>query len=259
MSKRNLYEVSIIIPAYNEAETIGWVLDEVKQAMEKLKLSYEIIVIDDGSTDNTGQISRNRGVKIISHRKNLGSGASRKSGLLAAKGEIAVMLDADGTYSASDIPNILEPLPQADQVIGVRKVEVGNYRLLRGVVKWFIQRLASFLTHKQIPDLNSGLRAVKRKIILNFLDFLPDGFSCVSTMTIVFLMNGLNIVFIPCQYKPRVGKSKFRPIVDTYNYILTVIRTAAYFNTLRLLMPITFLLTKKRKRLLENDIRNERK
>ena len=242
MPDKELPKVSIVIPAYNEAKAIGIVLDEVKKAMEGLKTSYEIIVVDDCSQDGTGDIAKGKGAKVVRHHRNQGSGASRRSGILAAKGDIVVMLDADGSYNASDIPAILRPFPEADQVIGARKKEAGSYPLLRKPAKWLICKLACLLTRQEIPDLNSGLRAVKREIMLKFLHLLPDGFSCVSTMTLAFLMNGFNVLFIPCEYRPRIGNSKFHPIKDTYNYILTVIRMVMYFDPLRIFMPISIVM-----------------
>ena len=242
MPEKDLPKISIVIPAYNEAEAIGIVLDDVRKAMEELKAPYEIIVVDDDSQDSTTEIAKAKGAKLVTHHRNQGSGAARRSGILAAKGDIVVMLDADGTYAASDISAILKPFPEADQVIGARKVEAGSYPLLRGPAKWLICKLACLLTRQEIPDLNSGLRAVKREIMLKFLHLLPEGFSCVSTMTLAFLMNGFNVVFVPCEYRSRIGNSKFHPIKDTYNYLITVVRMVMYFDPLRILMPISIVI-----------------
>lgn len=239
MPKKDLIKISIVIPAYNEAKAIGMVLDEVRKVMEELKAFYEIIVVDDGSTDGTGEIAKSKGAKLVRHHRSQGSGSARRSGILAAKGEIVLMLDADGSYPASSIPAILRPFPEADQVIGARKVEAGSYPLLRRPAKWLIRKLACFLARQEIPDLNSGLRAMKRGTMLKFLHLLPEGFSCVGTMTLAFLMNGFNVAFVPCGYRPRIGKSKFHPIKDTYNYLITVIRMIMYFDPLRVLMPIS--------------------
>lgn len=242
MPEKDLIKISIVIPAYNEAKAIGMVLDEVRKVMEGLKAPYEIIVVDDGSQDGTGNIAKSKGAGLVRHQRNQGSGSARRSGILAAKGEIVLMLDADGSYPASSIPAILRPFPEADQVIGARKAEAGSYPLLRRPAKWLIRRLACFLARQEIPDLNSGLRAMKRGTMLKFLHLLPEGFSCVGTMTLAFLMNGFNVVFVPCEYRPRIGKSKFHPVKDTYNYLITVIRMIMYFDPLRVLMPISILI-----------------
>jgi glycosyltransferase involved in cell wall biosynthesis len=199
-------------------------------------------VVDDASTDRTAEVAREAGAKVISHLENRGSGASRKTGIRHAEGDIIIFLDADGTYPAKSIPELIKHFPQYDQVIGARKVEMGTLKLLRKPAKWFIGKLASFLSGKKIPDLNSGMRAFKKDIMMKYLFLIPDGFSCVSTMTLVFLVNGYNVKFVPIDYYKRVGKSKFHPIKDTYNYILTVIRMITHFNPLKVFLPISLFL-----------------
>jgi len=235
-------KVSVIVPAYNEAEAIFKVVSDVKDAMDSSGYTYEILVVDDGSTDDTGLRAQRAGARVIRHSENRGSGASRKSGRRACKGEWVVMIDGDGTYPASAIPALLPLLEEFSQVIGARTVERGSHRILRTLAKETIRRLAEFLVGKKIPDLNSGLRAFRRKEMMRFLHLIPDGFSCVSSMTLAFMTNGLPVKFVPIDYFPRIGKSKFHPVKDTYKYLLTVIRLVTYFAPLNVFLPLCGLL-----------------
>ena len=236
-------QVSIVIPVYNEEEAIGDDLDTILATMAGSGYTYEVIVVDDGSTDRTADIARAKGVKVIQHPINRGTGAARRTGIVQAQGEVIVMTDGDGTYPNQDIPRLLEYLPAFDQVVGARTSEQGTFRFLRAPAKWFIRKLACYLTGMDIPDLNSGLRAFKREVMLKFLYLLPDGFSCVSTMTLAFLCNGYTIKYVPIDYYKRIGRSKFHPVNDTYNYLLTVVRMVMYFNPLKVFLPASLLLT----------------
>lgn len=232
-------EVTVLLPAYNEELAVGQVIDAVQRVMAAQKLSYEILVVDDASTDGTASIARSRpSVRVISHRKHRGSGAARRTGVEHAAGKIIVLLDADATYTPEDIPRMLELFPDYDQVNGARSRESGTLKWLRIPAKWFIRALASYLAGTRIPDLNTGFKAFKREIMLKYLAMLPDGFSCVSTMTLAFLCNGYNVTWIKTEYRKRIGKSKFHPVKDTYFYVLTVFRMIMYFKPLNVLLPL---------------------
>lgn len=233
-------KISVIIPAYNEEEAIGKVLDDVCAVMRQQAYDFEIIVVDDCSTDKTLEIVKSKGARSIRHDSNKGAGASRKTGILNCLGDVVVMLDADGTYPVDSIPQLLKYLPEYDQVIGARKKECGTLRILRQPVKWLMFRLASFLAKERIPDLNSGLRAIKKEILLKYLYLIPNGFSCVTTMTLVFICNGYKIKHIPIDYYKRIGKSKFRICIDTRDFLFTIIRIIMYFNPLRIFIPLSF-------------------
>jgi len=235
-------KVSIVMPAYNEELAISSVIQEVKKAMVQAPFRYEILVVDDGSTDSTLEKAKAEGIRVFRRPQRKGSGTARRNGIEAAKGEIIVMIDADGSYLASDIPRLLEYFPQYDQVNGARQTEKGSLKWLRAPVKYFIRKLACYLSHTNIPDLNTGLKAFKRSVMLQYLWVLPDGFSCVSTMTLAFLCNGYDVTWIPIQYRKRIGKSKFHPVRDTLSYILTVIRMVMYFKPLSVFLPASFLL-----------------
>lgn len=234
--------VTILLPCYNEEKALPIVVNDINNVMVKTKYSYEILVVDDNSTDNSYLIAKKLNCRTIKHKTNKGSGGSRKTGIVNAKGEIIVMLDADGTYTASDIPKMLEYFPEYDQVNGARTMEKGTLPWLRSPAKWLIRMLASFLANRLIPDLNTGLKAFKKDIMINYLWAIPDGFSCVSSMTLAFLCNGYEVKYIPTEYHERIGVSKFHPIKDTYLYIITVFRLITYFNPLKIYLPISIIL-----------------
>jgi glycosyltransferase involved in cell wall biosynthesis len=211
--------------------------------MRQVALSYEIIVVDDGCTDGTVERCLQRdGIIIVHHEKNMGNGAARSTGVRAAQGEIIVMTDADGTYPAEAFPELIAQMQHADMVIGARRREAGTVRWLRSPTKWFIRELASYMTRTRIPDLNSGMRAIRRSLIPQFFHILPNSHSWVSTITIAFLSSGYRVRWMPIDYHPRIGRSTFHPIRDTYNYLTLVLRTITYFNPLRIFLPISLLL-----------------
>jgi glycosyltransferase involved in cell wall biosynthesis len=235
--------VSVVIPVYNEEEAIADDLDLVKKTMDASGLQYEVIVVNDGSTDRSVEIISSRPwVKLVHHERNRGNGAARTTGMKAAKGDVVIMTDGDGTYPNQDMPKLLEYMNQYDMVIGARVKEMGTIRWLRTPAKWFIRRLASYLTETEIPDLNSGLRAFRKDLAVKYLHIFPNTHSWVSTITIAFLSDGYTVKFVPIDYYTRKGKSKFHPLKDTYNYLTLVVRSVMYFNPLKVFLPVTLAL-----------------
>jgi glycosyltransferase involved in cell wall biosynthesis len=235
--------VSIVIPVYNEEEAIADDLDLIKRTMDASEYSYEIIVVNDGSTDRSVEIISSRPwVKLVHHERNRGNGAARKTGMKAAQGDIVIMTDGDGTYPNQDMPKMLDYMKQHDMVIGARVKEMGTIRWLRTPAKWFIRRLASYLTDTEIPDLNSGMRAFRKELAEKYLNILPNTHSWVSTITIAFLSDGYSVKYMPIDYYTRKGKSKFHPLRDTYNYLSLVVRAVMYFNPLKVFLPLSLLL-----------------
>jgi len=239
------WQLSVILPAYNEQQAIGRVLEEIVEALLDEPIRYEILVVDDGSTDRTVELAEAFArscwqcpVRVIRGQTRRGAGAARKLGIRQARGEIVVMLDADGTYDARSIPELLAHFPAYDQVNGARTSEQGTLPWLRRPAKWFIRKLACYLTGHEIPDLNTGLKAFKRDEMLRWLWVVPDGFSCVTTMTLAFLTNGYAVKYVPTRYKPRIGRSKFHPIKDTLSYLATVLRMVLYFRPLKVFLPL---------------------
>lgn len=240
-----IVDVSVVLAVYNEEQSIIKELDIIRNTMTRSKFSYEIIVVDDASYDNTPSILKDvKGIRLITHNRNKGSGGSRKSGSYASRGRIIVWSDADLTYPNHLIPELVEQLENSSfrQVIGNRLKEKGSLRFLRAPAKYFLRQLASFLTKTEIPDLNSGFRAFYREDGLKIMFMVPNGFSCVSTMTLSFLCNGLDVGYMQIEYKSRVGKSKFHPVKDSYNYFLQIIRMITYFEPLRIFVPAALII-----------------
>ena len=230
--------VSILLPVYNEEASLPGDLDATKKAMDASAYSYELLVIDDGSNDRSAEIAASRGARVVRHETKRGYGSAIRTGIGEAAGEIIVIMDADGTYPTSEIPRLLERLERHDLVVGARRGEEGSARFLRGPAKWFIRTLACFLTGAEIPDLNSGMRAFRKEIVDRYLKLLPPGFSCSATLTLIFLCEGYKVAYLPIDYYPRVGRSKFHPIRDTANFIALVWRMIFYFNPMRILGPL---------------------
>lgn len=245
LTERQPYDVTVLLPAYNEERAIEQVLAEVVTALEDEPLKFEILVVDDASTDRTAAYAERFAehcarcpVRVIRRPENRGAGAARKVGVREARGDVVVMLDADGSYPAHAIRDLLKFFPDYDQVNGARTSEQGTLPWLRGPAKWFIRQLACYLTGRHIPDLNTGLKAFKREAMLPWLWAVPDGFSCVTTMTLAFLTNDHAVKYVPTEYRPRIGKSKFHPFKDTLAYFNTVVRIVSYFRPLRVFLPM---------------------
>jgi len=232
--------VSIVIPAYNEERGIGGTLIQLNSVMKQQDMEYEIIVVDDGSTDGTAEVVRQQGVRLVQHYSNRGYGAAIKTGIRQAHQDWIAIIDADGTYPPSSIPLLLAESDEYDMIIGARPGE--DIPLVRRPAKWFLARLAEYLAETKIPDLNSGLRVFKRHIALSYFNILPSRFSFTITITIAFLSDHYLVKFVPIAYHKRAGKSKIKPIQDTLNFVQLILRTIMYFNPLKVLLPISFLL-----------------
>lgn len=236
-------QVSVVVPAYNEEEALPPVLDGILQVMQPLGIPFEVIVVDDGSTDSTCSVcERYPDLIVVKHPQNRGTGAARTTGVRKARGQKIVMIDADGTYPVEAFPEMISALDSCDMVIGAREREMGTLRILRSAAKDFIRSLASYLLRVKIPDLNSGLRAMKRDLVLEFVSILPETHSWVSTITMAFLSSGYVVRWMPIAYHKRIGRSTFHPISDTYNYLTLVVRAIMYFNPLRVFLPLSLTL-----------------
>ena len=234
-------KVSVNLPCYNEADSIAEEIDKIRRALDGAGIPYEFIVVDDGSRDRTSEIAAAKGVTVVRHPKNRGVGAARKTGILESKHEFIVTSDADGTYPADPLPDMIRQAERDghDMVIGARVRESGTFTWIRLPAKYLIRKLASYLTREKIPDLNSGLRVIRRSVALKYFYLLPDSHSWESTITLAFLCNHQRVHFHPIDYFKRSGgKSSFHPIKDTYNYLSLVIRTVMYFNPLRIFLPL---------------------
>ncbi len=236
-------DVTVVLPVYNESGHLEKEIFRVRESMDASSYSYEILVVDDGSTDGSGEILRGiDGIRLLQFAHNRGSGSARKYGTLAARGRIVVWTDVDMSYPNDQIPALLDELDHYDQVVGARRTEEGTIRLLRRPAKWFIRKLATYLSGTHIPDLNSGFRAFRRDVAMQFLYLLPTGFSCVTTITMTFLSNGYSVRYVPIDYFPRAGESKFHWWKDTRRYLLQVVRMVLSYSPLKVLMPPAILL-----------------
>ena len=235
--------ISVVVPVYNEEAAIAEDLTTIKAVMESYGEPYEIIVVDDGSTDRIQEIvSSLPGVRLLKHPYNRGTGAALKTGIRAAQGDLIVMTDGDGTYPNGDIPKLLQYLGEYDMVVGARTSEQGTLKVLRVPAKAFIRMLASFMTGVKIPDLNSGMRVFRKLEAQQFFQLLPSGHSWVSTITMAYLSSDYTVKYVPIDYFPRKGKSSFHFIADTYGYLMLVVRVIMYFNPLKVFLPVALVL-----------------
>ena len=236
-------DVSVVLPIYNEKGHLRAEIDRIRAALEASRYSFELIVVDDGSNDGSeSELSRIEGITLITHRRNQGSGAARRTGTTAARGRVVVWTDVDMTYPNDLIPELVDSMEGLDHVVGWRQTEEGTHKLLRTPAKWVIRKLARFLSETDIKDLNSGLRAFRRDVAMQYVHELPKGFSCVTTLTMSFLGNGYSIGFFPIEYFPRAGRSKFHWLRDTRRYILQVIRMTLSYNPLKVFLPVGLVL-----------------
>ena len=237
--------LTVIIPACNEEGGVAGVVEAVKRilpgTLADLDLAgdaWEVIVVDDGSSDTTALKAAEAGARVIAHRQNIGYGAALKTGLRRAKFDTIVITDADSTYPVEEIPALVALLRQADMAVGSRTGAEVHIPTVRRPAKWLLKQTAQFLAGQKIPDLNSGLRVFRRADALRFHSLYPRGFSFTTTITLAYLSSDLLVAYHPINYNPRTGKSKIRPIRDTKNLFLTVIRSILLFNPLRVCIPL---------------------
>jgi len=230
--------LSIIVPVYNEENAVGELVDELKTVLDEVKKPYEIIIVDDGSTDNTADTLRGKKVILIHHPENRGYGAAIKTGIKNARYDLILLIDGDRSYPVKDIPNFLKYTSEYDMVVGARTGEVVKIQLYRRPAKWFLAKLANYLSGAKIPDLNSGMRVFRRKDAERFLNILPNKFSFTTTITLAYHTTGLLVKYIPIDYHKRVGESKIRPFRDGFNFIMLILRTITYFNPLKVFLPL---------------------
>lgn len=229
----------MVLPVYNEAGHLRDEIDRIRRSLDASEFSYELIVIDDGSTDDSGEVAASiEGIRLLRFRDNRGSGSVRRIGTRAARAPIVVWTDADMTYPNDRIPELVRSLDGYDQVVGARTTEEGSYRFLRKPAKWIIRRIAIMLSRTDIPDLNSGFRAFRKDVAEQFLHLLPEGFSCVTTITLSFLTNGYSVNYVPIEYAERAGRSKFHWYQDSKRYLMQVVRMTLMFEPLRVLGPM---------------------
>ena len=226
--------ISVVVPAFNEERAVTRQVEEIHAAMRQTGRPYEIIVVDDGSTDRTADKACACDVVLIRRDRNYGYGSALKAGIAAAQYDWILIIDADQTYPSEAIPALLDRLPDFDMVVGARTGKVVQSPLMRKAPKWFLRQYASYLVGRNIPDLNSGMRVMRKAAVERFLDLLPSGFSFTTTITLAMISNGYKVFFTPIDYFKRVGKSKIRA-TDFFRIFALITRLMLMFRPTRLL------------------------
>jgi glycosyltransferase involved in cell wall biosynthesis len=229
-------KVSIVIPAHNEESVIGQVLDQLHNLADFL----EIIVVDDGSTDNTIAIAIEHGARIVRHPYNIGNGAAVKSGIRETTGDVIVLMDADGQHPPKDVLRLVSYIGDYDMVVGARTRE-SDSAMHRNLANLVFNRYASYIIGYQIPDLTSGFRAIKAPILKRFVYLLPNGFSYPSTITIAMFQSGFRVKYEPIVAPARIGRSKIRPLKDGLAFLLKITQLGIIFVPMKIFLPISAL------------------
>ena len=227
-------KVSVVIPALNEEVAIGTI---VKKILE-LYPGFEVIVVDDGSSDGTSRVAEAAGARVMRHPYNIGNGAAVKTGIRSASGDYVVLMDGDGQHAPEDIKQLLAEAARYDMVVGARDPR-GQASLGRRIANWCYNRLASYVGKFPVKDLTSGFRVFKRDTVLRFLYLFPNTFSYPTTSTLVYLRSGLTIKYVPIDVKKRIGKSKIKLLRDGTRFFLIILRIATFFSPLRIFIPIS--------------------
>jgi len=231
-------KISIVLPAKNESAAIGQTLAQIQQ----LQLAHEIIVVNDGSTDQTKQVAESAGAKVVSHPYSKGNGAAIKTGARTATGDIIVFMDADGQHDPQDIPRLLEKIEQGyDLVVGARQ-KGSQASVGRGIANTLYNNLATYMTEQKVEDLTSGFRAVRADKFREFLYLLPNGFSYPTTSTMAFFRAGYSVTYVPIHAAKRIGKSHIQPLKDGVRFFLIIFKIATLFSPLKMFLPIAILL-----------------
>lgn len=231
------YDLSIVIPAFNEINAIEDGIKELQDMIAEHELDAEIVVVDDGSTDGTYEKALETGVRVIRVDRNMGYGHSLKTGIRQTNSQFVAITDADGTYPADRIPEMLDICRNGDMVVGNRGEAMHNVPLVRKPAKWVLNKLANILAQRRIPDLNSGLRVFRRVSIERFLGLMPNGFSFSTTSTLCMICSDLQVTYVPITYGQRIGQSKIRP-TDFFRFMLLVVRIIVLFHPLRVFLPV---------------------
>lgn len=231
-------KISVVLPAKNESGAIG----ETIRKIQALNLADEILVVNDGSSDQTAVISESAGAKVVSHSYSKGNGAAIKTGARSASGDIIIFMDADGQHDPNDIPRLIEKISEGyDLVVGARQ-KGSQASLGRGIANGLYNNLATYMTEHQVEDLTSGFRAVRANKFREFLYLLPNGFSYPTTSTMAFFRAGYSVAYVPIHAAKRIGKSHIQPIKDGMRFFIIIFKIATLFAPLKMFIPISVLL-----------------
>jgi glycosyltransferase involved in cell wall biosynthesis len=227
---------NLVLPAKNEARNLDRLLPEIKTALP----TAEIIVVDDGSTDDTVQVCVDHDVRCVSHPYSMGNGAAIKSGARHATRDVIVFMDADGQHRPEDVPNLLTRLDVGgyDMVVGARASDT-QASIGRKLANGFYNRLASRMVGQRVEDLTSGFRAVRTDKFRQFLLLLPNGFSYPTTITMAFFRSGFSVGYVPIRARKRGGNSHIRPLHDGFRFLIIIFRIGTLYSPLKLFVPIS--------------------
>ena len=239
-------EYSVIIPAFKEGNVIHGVITEIRKVMDNLKKRYEILVIDDGSKDDTAEQVRKAGARVIQHPYNIGNGAAVKTGIRNARGNIIITMDGDGQHDPNDIPKLLERIGAYDMVVGSRNSE-SDTAAHRDIANMIFNSLATYISGRKIEDLTSGFRAIKTRIARQFVYLLPNQFSYPTTITLSVVRAGYSLGYESIRFARRAGttKSKIKPLRDGLRFLMIILKIAVFYAPLKIFVPVsalTFLL-----------------
>jgi len=230
-------DVAVVIPAYNEADGVGPTIDRVHAALNATPFTFDVVVVDDGSSDTTADRAAAHDCRVVRSPQNRGYGSALKTGIRHTRSEYVAIIDADGTYPPETIPRLLGLMHGADMAVGARAPDDLSIARRRRPAKKVLGLLASYLAGRRIPDLNSGLRVIRRSALMEFLHILPQGFSFTTTISMALLCNNREVMYLPVTCTPRVGSSKLRAKEFT-TFIMLVLRTVVLFNPLKVFLPL---------------------
>jgi len=234
-------KISVILPAYNEVEIIGQVIHGIEAVLAKTGETFEILVVDDGSDDETGRVAEGAGAKVIRHPYNIGNGAAVKTGIRNALGAILVMLDADGQHSPEDIPRLIEKIGPYDMVVAAR-TKASDSEAHRDIANKIYNWLASYVSERKIEDLTSGFRAIKASAARGFVYLLPNQYSYPTTITLATVRSGRSLAYVPIIAQRRVGKSKVHLFRDGIRFLLIILKIATFYSPLKVFVPVSILM-----------------
>ena len=231
-------KITVVLPAKNESGALGQTVDKIKQ----LNIVHEIIVVNDGSTDDTAEIAAQAGAKVVSHPYSKGNGAAIKTGARTATGDVIIFMDADGQHNPDDIFSLLDKIEQGyDLVVGARQ-KGSQASISRGIANTLYNNLATYMTEQKVEDLTSGFRAVRADKFREFLYLLPNGFSYPTTSTMAFFRAGYSVAYVPIHAAKRIGKSHIQPLKDGVRFFLIIFKIATLFSPLKMFLPIAVVL-----------------